>query len=146
MCTFKLLVDFRAFIPIIRLSNDWGIVVQYSPSRLLIIYLFIRIFGRVITNKGLLLQLIIIKQLHGIWKPEVQCHIHKGSPINPTLRRIDSMPCKGTYFLRYILILSSHLRLSLPKGLIPVGLPVKILKALLPSSILATWPALHFLI
>ena len=36
-----------------------------------------------------------------------------------------------------ILILSSHLHLGLPKGLFPVGLPVKILKALLPSSILA---------
>ena len=38
-------------------------------------------------------------------------------------------------------MLSSHLRLGLPKGLFPVGLPVKILKALLPSSILATCPA-----
>ena len=42
-------------------------------------------------------------------------------------------------FLRSILILSSRLRL--PKGLFPVGLPVKILKALLPSYILATCPA-----
>ena len=41
---------------------------------------------------------------------------------------------------RSILILSSHLRLGLPKGLLPVGIPVKILKALLPSSILATCP------
>ena len=41
---------------------------------------------------------------------------------------------------RSILILSSHLCLSLPKGIFPVGLPVKILKALLPSSILATCP------
>ena len=40
--------------------------------------------------------------------------------------------------LRSILILSAHLRLGLPKGLIPAGLPVKIFKALLPSSILAT--------
>ena len=40
---------------------------------------------------------------------------------------------------RSILILSSHLRLGLPKGLFSVGLPVKILKAL-PSSILATCP------
>ena len=30
--------------------------------------------------------------------------------------------------------------LGLPKGLFPVGVPAKILKALLPSSILATWP------
>ena len=40
-----------------------------------------------------------------------------------------------------ILILSSHVRLGLPKGLFPAGLPVKILKALLPSYILATCPA-----
>ena len=33
---------------------------------------------------------------------------------------------------RSILILSSHLRLGLPKGLFPEGLPVKILKALYP--------------
>ena len=37
--------------------------------------------------------------------------------------------------------MSSHLRLCLPEGLFPVGLPVKILKALLPFSILATCPA-----
>ena len=35
---------------------------------------------------------------------------------------------------RYTLMLSSHLRLGLPKGLFPIGLPVKILKTLLPSS------------
>ena len=44
-------------------------------------------------------------------------------------------------YLRSIIILSSHLPLGLPKGLFPVGVPVKILKGLLSSSILATWPA-----
>ena len=44
---------------------------------------------------------------------------------------------------RLILILSSHLRLGLPKDLFPVGLPVKILKAILPSSIEAICPP-HF--
>ena len=39
---------------------------------------------------------------------------------------------------RSILILSSHLQLGLPKGLFPVALPVKILKALLIYSILVT--------
>ena len=34
-----------------------------------------------------------------------------------------------------------HLRLGLPKGLFPAGVPVKILKELLPSSILAKCPA-----
>ena len=37
-----------------------------------------------------------------------------------------------------ILLLSSHLLLGFPKGIFPVGLPVKILKAFLPSSIMAT--------
>ena len=44
----------------------------------------------------------------------------------------------NSIFSRSILMLSSHLRLGLPKGLFPVGVPVNILIALLPSSILAT--------
>ena len=40
--------------------------------------------------------------------------------------------------LRSIVILSSHLRLGLPKGLFPLGLHVKILTAFLSSRILAT--------
>ena len=40
--------------------------------------------------------------------------------------------------LKSILILSSHLRLELPKGLFSAGVPVNILKAVLPSSILGT--------
>ena len=43
--------------------------------------------------------------------------------------------------LIFILILSTRLRLGLPKGLFPARLPVKLLKALLSSSILATLPA-----
>ena len=45
--------------------------------------------------------------------------------------------------LRSILKLSSQLRLDLPKGLYPAGVPVEILKALLSPSILAIWPT-HF--
>ena len=37
-------------------------------------------------------------------------------------------------YSRSILILSSHLRLGLPKRRFAIGLPVKLLKALLPSS------------
>ena len=51
------------------------------------------------------------------------------------LRRIN--PIARIIALRSILILSSYLRLGLPKDLFPVGLPVKILKALLISSIVA---------
>ena len=38
--------------------------------------------------------------------------------------------------LKSIIIVSSHLSLDLPKGLFPVGAPIKILKGLLPSTIL----------
>ena len=42
---------------------------------------------------------------------------------------------------KYILVLASHLRQGLPKGLFNVGLSVKILKAFLTSAILATCSA-----
>ena len=54
--------------------------------------------------------------------------------INP-ITRID------TYLFKVHSNIVSLLRQGLPKGFFSVGLPVKILKALLPSSILATCPA-----
>ena len=45
---------------------------------------------------------------------------------------------------RSILILSSHLRLGLSKGLFPVGFPVKILKTLLYPVYLNTWHSFQF--
>ena len=59
---------------------------------------------------------------------------------NPCFERINPIPRTDTHFFNIRFKLYSHLRLGLPKGLFPVGLPVKILKALLPPSILATLP------
>ena len=58
-----------------------------------------------------------------------QCRIYKGSPIIPILSRINPIPRMIHISLRSILTLSSHQRLGIPKGLFPVGLPVKILNA-----------------
>ena len=79
------------------------------------------------------------------WLMEPGCLMphSQGSPIIPILGRNNPILRIDTYgiSLRYILILPSHLRLGLPKGLFPAGLHVKILKSILPSHFLATWPA-----
>ena len=46
-----------------------------------------------------------------------------------------------TYLFLSILIMPSHIRLGLHNGVLPVGSPVKMLKTLLQSTILATLPA-----
>ena len=65
--------------------------------------------------------------------------------ISPPLVPIFSKSSPGSIPtpLKSILILSPHLRLGLPKGLLPLGFPTKTLYAFLDRSIRATCPA-HF--
>ena len=65
--------------------------------------------------------------LHELWNPEVQCRIHKGSLIIPTISQINPIPGIDTYLHK------GH-----PNCIFPVGLPDTILKAVLPSCILVT--------
>ena len=81
-----------------------------------------------------------INQLHVLRKPEVQRCILKGFPII-ILSRINPVPLLIPFSLRFVLILSSHLRLSLHWNLFLTNVSVKISNSLLPSSILATCPA-----
>ena len=85
--------------------------------------------------------LILTNLLYGLWNLEVQCRIHKGPPIIPILSRISLIPHIDTYFFKIYsdIVLPSMLRSH--KGLFPAGVPVKILKVYLSSSILATCPA-----
>ena len=57
----------------------------------------------------------------------------------PVLSRINPIPRIDTYFFK--VHANIHSTLILPDDLFPVGLYIKILKALLPSFILTTWPA-----
>jgi len=43
---------------------------------------------------------INIIQLHGLWNPEVQCTIYKGSPVIPILARINPIPRIDIYFFK----------------------------------------------
>jgi hypothetical protein len=55
------------------------------------------------------------------------------SPIVSFLSRINIIPRIDTYLFK----IYCNIVLSPPEGLFPVGVPVKMLKKLLPSSILA---------
>ena len=46
----------------------------------------------------------------------------------PVLSQINPIPRIDTYFFKVHSNIAPHLHLSLPKGLFPVGIPVKILK------------------
>jgi len=60
------------------------------------------------------------------WNPKFHYRIHKCPPPVPLIQ-IDPVHAPTFYFLRSILILSSHLRLGLPSGLFPSGFTTKTL-------------------
>jgi hypothetical protein len=57
--------------------------------------------------------------------PKVHYRIHKCPPPVSILRQLNPVHPPTSYFLRSILILSSHLRLGLPSGRFPSGFPTK---------------------
>ena len=64
----------------------------------------------------------------------------QGLSIICMLSPINTTPCTDIYFLNIYTIVLPYMSRSF-QSLFPVGLPVNILKALLPPSILATCPA-----
>jgi hypothetical protein len=76
-----------------------------------------------------------------LWNPKVHYRIHKSPPPVRVLSQIDPVHVPHPISLRSILILSSHLLLSLPSGLLALDFHTKILYAPLLSPICATCPA-----
>jgi hypothetical protein len=59
-----------------------------------------------------------------LWNPKVHYRIHKSPPPVPILSHINPVHAP------HPTILFSHLRLGLPSGLLPSGLPTKILSCI----------------
>ena len=75
------------------------------------------------------------------WNPKVHYRTHKHPPpVSIWASPIQSLYTYPTSW-RSILILSAHLRLGLPSGLLPSGFPTKTLYVPLSSPIRATCPA-----
>jgi hypothetical protein len=76
-----------------------------------------------------------------LWNPKVHYRVHNSPPTVPTLIQMNTIHTLQTYFTKIHLILSSHVSLGLPSGLLPSGSPTKILHAFLIAPMHATCPA-----
>jgi hypothetical protein len=75
-----------------------------------------------------------------LWNMKVYYHVHKSSLLVPILSQINPIHTIQSYLSKIHLILSTHLRLRLPSGLLPSGFPINILYVFLLSPIRATCP------
>jgi len=64
-----------------------------------------------------------------LWNPNVHYRIHKCQPPVHVLSQINLVHASHSTYWRFILMLSSHLRLGLPTGLFPSSFPTKTMHA-----------------
>jgi len=62
-----------------------------------------------------------------LWNPKVHYRVYKSPPLDSVLSQLNPVRPIDSYLPKAHFILSSHLRLGLPSGLLPSGLPTKTL-------------------
>jgi hypothetical protein len=67
-----------------------------------------------------------------LWNTKVYYSVDNSLPLDPILSHVNPVHTISLY-LRSILIISSHLHLGLPNGLLPLGFSIKILFTLILS-------------
>ena len=72
------------------------------------------------------------------WNPKVHYRTHKCPPPVPILSQLHQPPKPPPTSWMSVLMLSAHLRLVLPNGLLPSGFPIRALCTPLPSAIRTT--------
>jgi hypothetical protein len=75
-----------------------------------------------------------------LWNMKVHYHVYKSPQLVPIPSQINRVHTTPSY-LRSLSILSTHLHLGLPSGILPSGFPTNILYALPFSPIRTTCPA-----
>jgi hypothetical protein len=70
-----------------------------------------------------------------LWNPNDHCCVQRNPPLVPILSQMHPVHIFVPYFLRFILIISYHLSLGLPNGVLPWRFPVEALYIFINSLI-----------
>jgi hypothetical protein len=81
---------------------------------------------RILFEKLLVIQLVK-QQSAFVWNPKVYYRVHRSPLLDPVVSQLNPLAPSKPISLKSSLILSSHLRLGLPSGLLLSELPTKIL-------------------